>query len=60
MISISNIGSLVDFFSFAAWFFYGTAVSTLLVQRYTKRDVERIIKVKTPFFIDPLPQNSDF
>ena len=45
MIGIGNIDSLVDFFSFTAWMFYGTAAFSLLVMRYTKRDVKRIIKV---------------
>lgn len=45
MIGIGDIGGLVDFFSFTAWLFYGTAAASLLVMRYTKRDVKRIIKV---------------
>jgi len=45
MIGISNISSLVDFFSFTAWLFYGTAVAALLVMRYTKRDEKRVVKI---------------
>ena len=45
MIGIGDIGGLVDFFSFTAWLFYGTAAASLLVMRYTKRDIKRIIKV---------------
>lgn len=45
MIGISNIGTLVDFFSFTAWLFYGTTVASLLVMRYTKRDEKRVIKL---------------
>uniref|UniRef100_A0A1W7RB56 b(0,+)-type amino acid transporter 1 n=1 Tax=Hadrurus spadix TaxID=141984 RepID=A0A1W7RB56_9SCOR len=45
MIAAGNIASLIDFFSFAAWFFYGTAVSTVIVLRWTKKDVPRPYKV---------------
>lgn len=45
MIGISNIGTLVDFFSFTTWFFYGLTTAALLVMRYTKRDEERTIKI---------------
>ncbi|XP_052817307.1 b(0,+)-type amino acid transporter 1-like isoform X1 [Mya arenaria] len=45
MIGISNIGTLVDFFSFTAWLFYGSTAGALLYMRYTKRDVKRIIKI---------------
>ncbi|XP_052229246.1 b(0,+)-type amino acid transporter 1-like isoform X1 [Dreissena polymorpha] len=45
MIGISNIGQLVDFFSFTAWLFYGLTALSLLVMRYTKRDEPRIVRV---------------
>lgn len=45
MIAISNIGTLVDFFSFTAWTFYGLTAAALLTFRYTKRNEKRVIKV---------------
>lgn len=49
MVIPGNIGSLIDFFSFTAWLFYGGTVATLLVFRYTKKDAKRPIKI--PFAI---------
>ncbi|XP_037372264.1 B(0,+)-type amino acid transporter 1 [Talpa occidentalis] len=40
-----NINSLVNYFSFAAWMFYGLTVLGLIVMRFTKKDVKRPIKV---------------
>jgi len=45
MVIPGNIGSLIDFFSFAVWLFYGLTMVALLVMRYTKRNEERPIKV---------------
>ncbi|XP_052715931.1 b(0,+)-type amino acid transporter 1-like [Crassostrea angulata] len=45
MIIPGDISSLVDFFSFSAWLFYGVTVSCLIIFRFTKKDVERPIKV---------------
>lgn len=45
MVIPGNIGSLIDFFSFTAWLFYGGTVATLLVFRYTKKDAKRPIKI---------------
>lgn len=45
MVLPSNIGSLIDFFSFTAWIFYGGAMVALLVMRHTKKDDHRPIKV---------------
>ncbi|CAL4142536.1 unnamed protein product, partial [Meganyctiphanes norvegica] len=45
MIIPGNIGSLIDFFSFTAWIFYGSAMGALLLMRYTKRDDNRPYKV---------------
>ncbi|XP_033758954.1 b(0,+)-type amino acid transporter 1-like [Pecten maximus] len=44
-IMISNIRSLITFFSFAAWLFYGLTVLALLVLRFTMREVHRPIKI---------------
>ncbi|XP_077888319.1 B(0,+)-type amino acid transporter 1 isoform X1 [Ictidomys tridecemlineatus] len=44
-----DINSLVNYFSFAAWLFYGLTILGLIVMRFTKKDLERPIKV--PIFI---------
>ncbi|CAD7692837.1 unnamed protein product [Nyctereutes procyonoides] len=44
-----DINSLVNYFSFAAWLFYGLTILGLVVMRFTKKDLERPIKV--PIFI---------
>lgn len=46
MVIPSDIGSLIDFFSFAAWLFYGMAVFCVILLRFTQRKAERKIKVK--------------
>lgn len=45
MIIPGNIGSLIDFFSFTAWIFYGGAMLALIVMRWTQRDLPRPYKV---------------
>ena len=45
MIIPGDISSLIDFFSFAVWMFYGATMAALLVLRYTMRDAERPYKV---------------
>ncbi|MCL4142565.1 UNVERIFIED_CONTAM: hypothetical protein GTU68_035196 [Idotea baltica] len=45
MVIPSDIGSLIDFFSFTAWIFYGGAMLALIVMRFTKKDVHRPYKV---------------
>ncbi|XP_040832608.1 b(0,+)-type amino acid transporter 1 [Ochotona curzoniae] len=40
-----DINSLVNYFSFAAWLFYGMTVLGLIVMRFTKKELERPIKV---------------
>jgi len=49
MVLAGNIGSLIDFFSFTAWIFYGGSMLAVLVQRYTRPDVPRPYKVCTEF-----------
>ncbi|OBS77207.1 hypothetical protein A6R68_16368 [Neotoma lepida] len=44
-----DINSLVNYFSFAAWLFYGMTILGLIVMRFTRKDLERPIKV--PIFI---------
>jgi len=45
MVIPSDIGSLIDFFSFTAWIFYGGAMAALLVMRYTRKNDPRPYKV---------------
>lgn len=45
MVIPSDIGSLIDFFSFTAWIFYGGSMVALLLLRYTMKDVHRPYKV---------------
>ncbi|XP_048225144.1 B(0,+)-type amino acid transporter 1 [Perognathus longimembris pacificus] len=40
-----DINSLVNYFSFASWLFYGMTFLGLMVMRFTKKDLERPIKV---------------
>ncbi|XP_029646765.1 b(0,+)-type amino acid transporter 1-like isoform X1 [Octopus sinensis] len=45
MIIPGEISSLIDFFSFTAWLFYGLAFLSLIVMRFTKKDEPRPFKV---------------
>ncbi|XP_077503474.1 L-type amino acid transporter sobremesa [Amblyomma americanum] len=45
MVSLADIGSLIDFFSFAAWMFYGATMLALIILRWTKKDAPRPYKV---------------
>ena len=45
MIIPGDIGSLIDFFSFTSWFFYGMTVVALLYLRFKDRDAKRPYKV---------------
>lgn len=45
MVIPSDIGSLIDFFSFTAWIFYGGAMTALIIMRHTKKDEHRPIKI---------------
>lgn len=45
MVLMGDIFALIDFFSFAAWTFYGIAMAALIVMRYTKKDAYRPYKV---------------
>ncbi|KAJ8303532.1 hypothetical protein KUTeg_019928 [Tegillarca granosa] len=45
MVLTGDIFSLIDFFSFAAWMFYGGTMAALLVLRCTKRNAHRPYKV---------------
>ncbi|XP_071489204.1 b(0,+)-type amino acid transporter 1-like [Diadema antillarum] len=49
LIAIGNFDSLLNYFSFAVWLFYGLTVFSLLLMRYTHKDWERPIKV--PIFV---------
>ncbi|KAK2492494.1 hypothetical protein MC885_007927 [Smutsia gigantea] len=39
-----DINSLVNYFSFAAWMFYGLTILGLIVMRFTRKEAERPIK----------------
>ncbi|XP_064466533.1 b(0,+)-type amino acid transporter 1-like [Ornithodoros turicata] len=45
MVSLADIGSLIDFFSFAAWMFYGATMLALIVMRWTKKELYRPYRV---------------
>lgn len=45
MVSLADIGSLIDFFSFAAWMFYGATMLALIILRWTKKDAYRPYRV---------------
>jgi amino acid transporter len=41
----SNVGALIDFFSFTSWIFYGLTFTATLCCKFTKRDAERVLNV---------------
>lgn len=45
MVLYGTIDSLIDFFSFTAWIFYGGSMVALIVMRYTKPNAPRPYKV---------------
>ncbi|XP_067004507.1 b(0,+)-type amino acid transporter 1 [Anabrus simplex] len=45
MVLSGSIDSLIDFFSFTAWIFYGGSMLALIVMRYTKPNAPRPYKV---------------
>ncbi|XP_018565288.1 b(0,+)-type amino acid transporter 1 isoform X1 [Anoplophora glabripennis] len=45
MVMYGTINSLIDFFSFTAWIFYGGSMVALIVMRYTKPNYPRPYKV---------------
>ncbi|GBM49752.1 b(0,+)-type amino acid transporter 1 [Araneus ventricosus] len=45
MICVGDIARLIEFFSFVAWMFYGGAMVTVIVMRYTEKDLPRPYKV---------------
>lgn len=47
MVLYGTIDSLIDFFSFTAWLFYGGAMVALIVMRYTKPNHPRPYKVRS-------------
>ena len=50
-----DIGTLIDFFSFAAWLFYALTIISLIVLRFTMKDANRPIKVWTCSNVLELP-----
>ncbi|CAF1388436.1 unnamed protein product [Rotaria sordida] len=47
----SNIQSLIEFFSFVAWMFYGLTFVATLCCKFTKKEVDRVISVPIPLII---------
>ncbi|CAC5409172.1 SLC7A9 [Mytilus coruscus] len=45
LVLMGDIFALIDFFSFAAWMFYGLTMLALIVMRYTQKDAYRPYKV---------------
>jgi len=45
MVISGSIDSLIDFFSFTAWIFYGGSMLALIVMRFTKPNAPRPYKV---------------
>lgn len=45
MVLSGTINSLIDFFSFTAWIFYGGAMLALIVMRFTRPNFPRPYKV---------------
>lgn len=49
MVLYGTIDSLIDFFSFTAWIFYGGSMVALIVMRYTKPNHPRPYKVSMQY-----------
>ncbi|XP_064640838.1 b(0,+)-type amino acid transporter 1-like [Lineus longissimus] len=49
MIIPGDIASLIDFFSFTAWLFYGLTFLALIVMRFTHKDAPRPLKIPIVF-----------
>nr|DBA16791.1 TPA: hypothetical protein GDO54_002330 [Pyxicephalus adspersus] len=41
----ADINTLINYFSFAVWIFYGLTIAGLVVMRFTKKDMKRPIKI---------------
>ena len=50
MIVQGNIESLIDFFSFTVWIFYGMAMAALIMLRVKKPEIARPYKVLLPVY----------
>lgn len=55
MVLSGTIDSLIDFFSFTAWIFYGGSMLALIVMRYTKPNAPRPYKVRKPLYCIRIP-----
>lgn len=55
MVLYGTIDSLIDFFSFTAWIFYGGSMVALIVMRYTKPNYPRPYKVIKPMTTTKFP-----
>ena len=50
MVIPSDIESLIDFFNFTAWLFYGLTMAALILMRWTYKDTPRPYKVSIMFY----------
>ncbi|KAG8437384.1 hypothetical protein GDO86_008180, partial [Hymenochirus boettgeri] len=41
----ADISTLINYFSFAVWLFYGVTIAALIVMRFTRKELKRPIKV---------------
>lgn len=42
----ADINTLINYFSFAQWAFYGLTTLALIVMRFTRKDLDRPVKVR--------------
>ncbi|UJR36528.1 hypothetical protein I4U23_029249 [Adineta vaga] len=47
----SNVDSLIDLFSFAAWIFYGLTFTATLCCKFTMKNADRVISVPLPLIV---------
>uniref|UniRef100_A0A3P8PMU3 b(0,+)-type amino acid transporter 1 n=1 Tax=Astatotilapia calliptera TaxID=8154 RepID=A0A3P8PMU3_ASTCA len=52
----ADINTLINYFSFAQWFFYGLAALALIVMRFTRKDLDRPVKVSLVYLLCCLAQ----
>ncbi|XP_072321754.1 b(0,+)-type amino acid transporter 1 [Eucyclogobius newberryi] len=45
----TDINTLINYFSFAQWFFYGLTAFSLIVMRFTRKELNRPVKVPVVF-----------
>ncbi|KAL7978888.1 hypothetical protein Chor_013377, partial [Crotalus horridus] len=50
---LGDINTLINYFSFAVWFFYGLTILGLIIMRFTRKDLKRPIRIPLiiPIFV---------